>query len=93
MVGLVEAYSNKSADAARLWKLAVLAGERTVVERVVPRQARRLTPAEVAEFCEAYCHGGNVREWARKFDVHRSTLHEIVRRRGLERLPGIVTPE
>ena len=63
------------------------------MERVVPRQARRLTPAEVAEFCEAYRHGGNVREWARKFDVHRSTLHEIVRRQGLERLPEIVTPE
>ncbi|MEF2255452.1 hypothetical protein [Microbacterium schleiferi] len=25
--------------------------------------------------------------------MHRSTLHEIVRRQGLERLPGIVTPE
>lgn len=93
MVGLVEAYSKKSVDAARFRKLAVLAEVRAVTERTVPRQARRLTPVEVAEFCEAYRRGGNVREWARKFDVHRSTLHEIVRRQGLERLPGIVTPE
>jgi len=92
-VGLVEAYSNKSGDAARFRKLAVLTEVRAVTERTVPRQARRLTPVEVAEFCEAYRRGGNVREWARKFDVHRSTLHVIVRRQGLERLPGIVTPE
>ncbi|WP_292710281.1 hypothetical protein [Microbacterium sp. 67-17] len=89
----MNAYSNKSADAARLRTLAVLTGERAVVERVVPRQARRLTPAEIAEFCEAYRRGGNVREWARKLDVHRSALHEIVRKHGLERLSGIVTPE
>lgn len=93
MVGLVEAYSNKSGDAARFRDLAVLTGGRAGVERTVPRRARRLTPAEVAEFCEAYRCGGNVREWARKFDVHRSTLHEIVRRKGLERLSGLVTPE
>jgi hypothetical protein len=34
-----------------------------------------------------------VREQARALGVHRSTLHELVRRQGLVRLPAQTTPE
>ncbi len=95
MVGLVEAYANKSADAAHLRKLAAIgaSASRQDAPIIMSRQARRITAAETAAFVEAYRHGGNVREWARDLGVHRSTLHELVRRRGLERLSGTVTPE
>lgn len=94
-VGLVEAYANKSADAPHLRKLAAIGASpaRQAVPVVLPGRAHRITAAETAAFVEAYRHGGNVREWARDLGVHRSTLHELVRRRGLERLPGTVTPE
>jgi transposase-like protein len=58
-----------------------------------PKKARQLTAGEQAAFAEAYRHGANVREWARELGVHRSTLHELVRRQSLERLPVGVTPE
>lgn len=92
-VGLVEAYSTKSVDTPYLRKLAIAAEYPTVRSRPIVRQARRMTPGDTAAFAEAYRQGENVREWARKLGVHRSTLHEIVRRQGLERLPSEVTPE
>ncbi|MFG6443973.1 helix-turn-helix domain-containing protein [Microbacterium sp. P07] len=95
MVGLVEAYSNKSAGASHLRKLASISSSRAAQTEpsVVLKKSRQLTVAERAAFAEAYRQGANVRVLARNLGVHRSTLHELVRRQGLERLPVGVTPE
>lgn len=85
MVGLVEAYSNKSADAARLWKLARLEPSRSARadKRIVPRKARQLTEAERVAFVEAYERGELIADIAVRLDVHRTTLDMLVRRLGL----------
>jgi transposase-like protein len=91
-VGLVEKHSNKSGDAERFRKLASALPTRKVGEEPrsnVTRVLKRLSQDDTAKFVEAYQNGHNVREMARQLGVHRSTLHELVRRRGLKR--GTVT--
>lgn len=87
MVGLVEAYSNKSADAARLWKLARLEPSRSARadKRIVPRKARQLTDEERMAFVEAYGRGELIADIAARLGVHRTTLDMLVRRLGLTR--------
>lgn len=87
MVGLIEAYSNKSGDAARLWKLARLEPSRTAQAdpRIAPRKARQLTDEERMAFVEAYERGDLIADIAGRLGVHRTTLDMMVRRLGLTR--------
>lgn len=87
VVGLVEAYSNKSADAARLWKLARLEPSRSACadKRIVPRKARQLTEEERRAFVEAYERGELIADIAARLGVHRTTLDMLVQRLRLTR--------
>ena len=94
-VGLVEAYSIESADAAHLRKLARSGPSRGAVagEQVVPHRARQLTAQERMAFVERYESGESVSSLAVQFGVHRTTLDVLVRRLGLAREDPRRVPE
>lgn len=50
---------------------------------------RRLDPEGVAELVAAYTASGRVKRLATEFGIHRDTVHSILKRRGVLRLPGI----
>lgn len=86
-MGLVEAYSTRSADAARLWKLARLEPSRRAGAdpRIAPRKARQLTGEQRMAFVEAYERGELISDIAVRLGVHRTTLDMLVRRLRLTR--------
>lgn len=87
VVGLVQAYSNKSQEAVHLRNLAALEGSRpaALAPRRLPKRARQLTDGEKAAFVEGYGHGEGIREMAEKLGVHRTTLDALAKRLGLSR--------
>ncbi len=87
LVGLVEAYSNRSADAVLFRKLARAKPSRSADETQprVPHKARRLTDHETGVFVDAYLNGESISELAQQLGVHRATLHVLVRKLELRR--------
>lgn len=93
-VGLVEAYSNKSAEAAHLWKLAQTKPSRSADDRsrIVPRKARQLTDTEKGHFVERYLEGTLIADLATELGVHRTTLDNLVIRLQLKRTDPRAVP-
>jgi transposase-like protein len=91
LVELVKAYSNHADHVERLRSLLELpqAARPSRSERP-PKQAQRRLDAEgVAELVAAYAAGGRVKKLATQFGIHRDTVHNILKRQGVLRQPGI----
>jgi len=85
-VGLVEAYSIKSAEAAHLWRLVNLRPESGPRARnYVPRKIRRLNDDELVTFKAAYLSGTSVLALASEYGLHRTTVIATAKRLGLTR--------
>ena len=94
-VELVKAYSNPADHVERLRSLLDLprAARPELPERP-PKQAQRRLDAEgVAELVAAYAAGGRVKKLATQFGIHRDTVHNILKRQGVLRPPGIQPDE
>jgi transposase len=85
-VELVRLYSNLFRDGARLCYLGVAASSQRRgqdAQRSGQRQ-HRLSQAEIAELIVAYHQGQSIRQLARRFKVHRTTVTALLRRQGIE---------
>jgi lambda repressor-like predicted transcriptional regulator len=90
-VDLVQAYSNLPEHVERLRALLDLPqAARPKRSERPPKQARKRLDVEgVAELVRAYKAGGRVKNLASQFGVHRDTVHNILKRQGVLRRPGI----
>ena len=92
---LVEAYSNLPDHVERLRALLTLPpATRSKRPARPPKQAqKRLDSNGVAELVAAYAAGGRVKKLATEFGIHRDTVHNILKREGVLRQPGIEPDE
>jgi transposase-like protein len=90
-VELVKAYSNHADHVEGLRSLLDLPGAtRPRRPERPPKQAqKRLDPEGVAELVAGYRAGGRVKKLAAEFGIHRDTVHNILKRQGVLRQPGI----
>jgi DNA-binding CsgD family transcriptional regulator len=57
------------------------------------RECRMLSPDEVAELVEAYRHGAEMNELARRYGVHRHTVDRHLERAGVSKRPMVKMTE
>jgi lambda repressor-like predicted transcriptional regulator len=89
-VELVKAYSNHADHVERLRSLLDLPRATRPRRERPPKQAqKRLDPDGVAELVAGYRAGGRVKKLAAEFGIRRDTVHNILKRQGVLRQPGI----
>lgn len=94
LVDLVEAYSNLPDHVERLRALLSLPPAARSKRPTRPaKQAQKRGPDGVAELVAAYAAGGRVKKLATEFGIHRDTVHNILKREGVLRQPGIQQDE
>jgi DNA invertase Pin-like site-specific DNA recombinase len=91
LVELVKAYSNRADQVERLRSLLELprAARPRKPGRAPKLAQRRLDPEGVTRLVAAYRAGGRVKKLATQFGIHRDTVHNILKRQGVLRPPGI----
>jgi transposase-like protein len=90
-VELVKAYSNHADHVERFRLLLDLprAARPRTLDRPPKQAQRRLDPEGIARLVAAYEAGGRVKRLATEFGIHRDTVHNILKREGVLRQPGI----
>jgi len=67
---------------------------RSLVNVRTPKHVhRRLRPDQVDLVIESYLAGSTLREIGQRFSVHRTTVSELLKARGIKRRYGSLTPE
>jgi DNA-binding transcriptional ArsR family regulator len=94
---VVEALTHPSRRVRRLMDMAVTWAD-TVPDNVpIPAQTyrimRQLRPAEIDDLVKAYAGGASVYELAKQFGIHRSTVGQHLRARGVDTTPIPLQPD
>ena len=90
LFGLVEVmgrYLNPSDQGERLRQVLEMVpkGHRTPIPRTPKQIHRRLQPAQVDEIVSRYLGGATLKELGNEYQVHRTTISELLEQRGVQR--------